>query len=112
MMKNELEKNDNISKIYKGISYNERTGRWSVYVNNKCVGLAFKTEEEAYNAAKSFFEESMGVSLDKLNAIKKRNDTQSYMKEYVINHPDSSSKKLTPRINYSSHLKKEKEKID
>lgn len=110
MKKNELEGNFDISKIYKGISYNERTGRWAVYVNNKCVGLAFKTEEEAYTAAKSYFEKTNGISLNKINTIKKRNDTQSYMKEYSITHADSSSKKIVPKINYPTYAEKQKEK--
>ena len=110
MKRNELENNFDISKLYKGISYNERTGYWSVYVNNKCIGLTFKTEEEAYTAAKSYFEKTMGLSLNKINTIKKQNDTQSYMKEYSINHNNSSSKKIAPKINYPTYNDKQKEK--
>lgn len=109
---NETDGNTDISKIYKGISFNERTGKWAVYVNNKCVGLTFKTEEEAYTAARLFFEKTTGITLNKIKDIKKRNDPQSYTKEYSKNHLDSNSKKLITKIYYPSYAEKQKEKTN
>ncbi len=109
MKKDKFKRDYSISNIYKGISYNNRTGKWVVYVNNKCVGLTFNTEEEAFNAAKSFFEKTTGISLNTLNDFK--NDiNQSYMKEYYPLSSEYVFKKIMPRINYSSYIEHQKEK--
>ena len=112
MKRNKTDRNMDDLKIYKGISFNKRTGNWSVYVNNKCVGLTFKTEEEAYTAARLFFEKTTGIPLNKINDIKKINDTQSYRKEYLKDYSDLNSKKIISKINYDSYVKKQKEKTN